>query len=247
MIDKIIQVVLKIVQTLNKAKHAKSIVTNKVLRGLEKLFKLGGKKNIFNSLLKLNNIDKQVKKLTTLSKKNPMVKSLLYRYEKQKRMEWMKVMSEYRKIFTKVEQEMIRMFKTNKGFSEMDFREFRNWFLKHNYKEKSMLQDLFKDEIEIEFDSTWIYFGVFIHYGRTQKSGILLLQLYKGSQRNPSGLYQWVRFPKVIWDLLTKTPNGKTFWDIWYKRNRMNMKYLTYQSKYYIINKKKQSKNSNKE
>ena len=174
-----------------------------------------------------------------VANKNQTLRRAIQLYDNQQRKEWENVFKGYRKIMTDVEQDMIRKFKTNQGYSAMEFQQFRDFYMKQNYQRQTTIKELMKNEMQIIFNSSWILFGVYIPYGRRQNSGILGLQLYgTTSEKNPSLYYQWVRVPRWVWDKLQDESTGKQFWDTWYHKNRKNKKYLTVQSIYYN-NKKK--------
>lgn len=230
-------IVIKLVLGLIK-KGVKNSTIKTLTKGLNFKKRFNAKQIIMNSI-----------KPNTGGIKSNIVNPILAatrEYNYQKQLQWKKLFSEYRKIYSQVEQEMIRKFKMGKGFSTRDFRDFRDYFLSKNFKDKSTLRELFKNEIEITFDSTWIYFGIFIPYGRQQKSGILMLQLYEGSRKNPSGLYQWIRVPRKVWDKLNDKPTGKQFWKVWYSKNYKNKKYLTIQSRYWYYNNNSRKKSKKK-
>ena len=200
---------------------------SKYSRGLKSL------NRVLNSNSKINQAFREA------ANKNPTLKRAIQIYDGQQRKEWENIFREYRKILTDVEQDMIRKFKTNEGYSQMEFQSFRDFYMKQNFQRQKTIQGLMKNQMEIVFNSSWILFGVYIPYGRRQSSGILALQLYNTtSERNPGLYYQWVRVPRWVWDKLNDEATGKQFWDQWYHKNRKNKKYLTIQSIYYNNNKK---------
>lgn len=192
----------------------------------------------------IGNYDKPGYDMKILAKENRIIGREYELYLRDKQREWNELAKQIRKAQTQYEQHMIKLFKTRQGISTKEFSEFRDWYLsKLTDNQKKLFKDLFKDELQIIFNSSWILFGVYIPYGRKAKSGILGLQLKKGSERNPSGYYQWVRIPKWVWEKLENDPRGETWWREWYHKNRTNKRYLTIESIYYNINKKKKDKN----
>lgn len=188
--------------------------------------------------------DKKGFVLKRLAHQNRITGKAYDMYLRDRQREWNELAKQIRQAQTKYEQHMLKLFQKRKGISRSEFSEFRDWYLsKLTDKQKQLFGSLFKDELQIIFNSSWILFGVYIPYGRKANYGILGLQLKKGSERNPSGYYQWVRIPKKVWNKLKDDPRGETWWREWYHKNRTNKRYLTIESIYYNNNIKQRKKN----
>lgn len=160
----------------------------------------------------------------------------IYKLEQEKNIK--EALKEYKKLETRIEQDMIYKFKNGVGLSKQEFTSFRDNFLKQNIPTKKFLKEILNKEMKIIFESSWILFGVFIPYGRKKDRGILGLQLYNTtSKRNPSLFYQWVRVPMWVWNCLEDEATGEQFWKKWYRDNKDNPFYLTKDSIYYYNNK----------
>lgn len=209
---------------------------------------IGGFKYVRGAKLLKNFIDNEDKKgylMRIATHQNRILGRAYDMYLRDRQREWNELAKQIRQAQSQYEQHMIKLFKSRKGISTKDFSEFRDWYLsKLSDQQKKLFGNLFRDELQIIFNSSWILFGVYIPYGRKANSGILGLQLKKGSERNPSGYYQWVRIPKWVWNKLEQDPRGETWWREWYHKNRTNKKYLTIESIYYNnnINKRKKEK-----
>lgn len=61
---------------------------------------------------------------------------------------------------------------------------------------------------------------------------IIIKKKFKSSN-NPKRLYVWYNVSFGTWKKIVAIRNGKNFWNVFYRRNRTNRKYITNESKYY--------------
>lgn len=233
-----IKLLLQAVKSIAKSKAknlAKQKVFAKVMRkmtskvGISKEIRFA--KQVINFMKAEDKVDKVLRKVSYTTTLTGRMYDL---YKAQKEKEWSKILRKIGKMQTEFEQSMIRKFKEGEGISQTDFINFRNIMMNSlNEKEKGYFKHLFGEKLRLIFRSSWIMFGIYIPYGRRNQSGILALQLYEGSERNPSGFYQWIRIPRYVWEQLEFNPNGETWWREWYHDNRKNKRYLTKQSIHY--------------
>lgn len=132
------------------------------------------------------------------------------------------------------QREMISKYQKGEGIGYDNFRQFKRLEkMFRTPKEQEYLNSMFNEQLMLMFSSSWIQFGVYIPYSKTSTLGVLGLQLKKGSRRNPTGYYEWIRIPRRVWNDLNDKATGKQFWEKWYTKNRKNKRYLTSKSIYW--------------
>lgn len=224
---------------VSAVKVAKAKKISKIAKSLGKILLkksgFGKFSRALNDIRDLLEYDFKTPMVRQALKNQPFLARAVYFYKKDKVDKWKKIFQKISDEERRIEKDTIKAFKNGDGIEYKEFNSFKNWYLNTlSDQDKEYSKNIFKDKLNIIFDSTWILFAVYIPYGKHAKTGVLGIQIYnQKSKRNPSLYYNYIRVPRRVWEALEDNPTGKTFWDKWLRANRTNRRYLTKKSIHY--------------